>query len=1055
MIFTGDRVATNDEKMDEVTSSQDEQKSSYSKRSSVVELWRKREGSIRSSNTTNKNTSLSPSKSTIISAAEEEEEEKLPINSNKFEEEKKQYNHQQHQHQQIGSSQHSEQDSRQHNEKSASDSNLRYDDDDDDDDDDNNSKKNIASDSERNKPESAVTTENNDNNNTGDGGNGRIGKKQGVVAVSAPARRSNIRDSWKKKAVNSSPQHPSTPNRKAIHIDTTPCSPVILYNEQPTESAPSNCCNPVVVVIDDVDRQSLDSSLNNSSPIVVESTTTTTTTTSPSVKRSGIRNSSWRNRGGSIGSINSTTSTTNSVKPIIDEQQAAKDDDVNETPPSNSNNNATSSPSSSAFDELKSKWAKFGVQHQPPHPTSTKSLPSQATTTTTTTPTKSFPRTVPPSDGNHVVTNQLTDETTQKEEQQQQQQETNVKSPSRINVRPKIPDRSGNKTIQNELVIVTGEGSSPTSNISSAENNKSKFSKPTKISRVKNLRKINTSSSIPDNRIQKSSIGLNSKVTTKSSPSSSPSPLASKAVSMGSSRLASRRKLDSKGLRSKYTRRQTSATSSTTSNTDEESLDITTKNSSATNSSADDLIPIKQSSIAVTTSFVSAEQSVHHSLLPSSAEKEFVPSFPLDESLQDNSLNLYNTAATATTTKVIGKSEELNTRDHPSHSFVPIQSQYESTDRRSTGTNGGEMTKSTLLSPQSNSTDALNNFIAVSKFKSNSPIIYPKTQNNQQQNPNNNEVDRTSCDDSWSIGASNSRGEGSGEIRNQNYTNNSRSPFNSRASRKLREIRQRQQQLRNSRIEGQDNTSDESSKELNTEVLTNESQNNNVVSSSELTTKASVPHDEANHNLDDSCPSYNVLQPQPLLDSPIQTPRIVDSRPSVSTPIIQRTKTNESCASSLISMDESTAVSPSLYSETTNDNSHMMHSTAESATIGGETRDSQTTRDSSQRSRLIVPDADRMVPEEFVSEKDANVESFKTAYETTSFEQIAKDMTEQASSVLGIDILNNGMQNTLNELGLGDVFRQKKTNRKKVPKRRVPSPVEEVAIEVEYVADSD
>ena len=365
------------------------------------------------------------------------------------------------------------------------------------------------------------------------------------------------------------------------------------------------------------------------------------------------------------------------------------------------------------------------------------------------------------------------------------------------------------------------------------------------------------------------------------------------------------------------------------------------------------------------------------------------------------------------------------------------------------------MTKSTLLSPQSNSTDALNNFTAVSKFKSNSPIIYPKTQNNQQQNPNNNEVDRTSCDDSWSIGASNSRGEGSGEIRQQNYTNNSRSPFNSRASRKLREIRQRQQQLRNSRIEGQDNTSDESSKELNTEVLTNESQNNNIASSPELTMKASVPHDEANHSLDDSCPSYNVLQPQPLLDSPIQTPRIVDSRPSVSTPIIQRTKTNESCASSLISMDESTAVSPSLYSETTNDNSHMMHSTAESATIGGETRDSQTTRDSSQRSRLIVPDADRMVPEEFVSEKDANVESFKTAYETTSFEQIAKDMTEQASSVLGIDILNNGMQNTLNELGLGDVFRQKKTTRKKIPKRRVPSPVEEVAIEVEYVADSD
>mmetsp|Transcript_8221 Transcript_8221/g.9459 ORF Transcript_8221/g.9459 Transcript_8221/m.9459 type:complete len:88 (+) Transcript_8221:123-386(+) len=52
MILTG-RAATNNEKMDKVTSSsQDEQKSSYPKRSSVVELWRKREGAIRSSNST-------------------------------------------------------------------------------------------------------------------------------------------------------------------------------------------------------------------------------------------------------------------------------------------------------------------------------------------------------------------------------------------------------------------------------------------------------------------------------------------------------------------------------------------------------------------------------------------------------------------------------------------------------------------------------------------------------------------------------------------------------------------------------------------------------------------------------------------------------------------------------------------------------------------------------------------------------------------------------------------------------------------------------------------
>jgi hypothetical protein len=1066
MILTGDRVVTNNEKMDEVTSShQNEQKSSYPKRSSVVELWRKREGAIRSAaNTTNIIPSPS-AKSYILSA--EEVEEKLSIDNIKFEEENIECNHHQHQHQHqlIGSPQHSEQDSRLYNEKIASNSNnLRYDDDDNA----GNSRKIVASDSERNEPESpAVATETNDNNNTDGSGNVDLGKKQVVVVSTPPARRSNIRDSWKKRAVNSTPplpsppQHPSTPNRKAMSINT-PCSPVILYNDQSTDS-PSNCSSPVL--LDDIDRQqSLDASLN-SSPIVVESTTTTTTTTtSPSGKRSGIRNSSWRNRGGSIGSINSTTSTTNSVtKSIIDEHHTTADGTsnvVNETPPSNNsiNNNATSSPSSSAFDELKSKWAKFGVtQYQPPHPTSTKSLPSQVTNTSST-PIKSFSRTVPPpSDGNYVITNQLT-ETTQKE-QEEEEEEVDIKSPSKINFRPKIPDSSSvNKPIKNELVVVTGEGSSPSSNISSAENNKSKFSPKfggghtSNISRVDNLRKINTSSSSPEKRIQKNSIGSDSKVTTKSSPSSSSSssPLASKAIAMGSSRLASRRKLDSKGLRSKYTRRQNSATtSSTTSNTDEQSLDMTKKNSSATNSSADDFIPVKQS-IAATTSFVSAEQSINHSSLPSSAEQELVPSFPLDESIQDDSTNLYNAATIPT--KVIERSEELNTKDRVSHSFVPIQSQYETVNRLSTETNGGVMTKSTLVSPKSNSTDALNSFIAVSKFKSNSSSTYPKTQNNQQQNPNNNnKVDRASFDDSWSSSASNSRGEGSGEVRNQNYSNsNSRSSLNSRASRKLRDIRQRQQQARNSRNEVQDKINDESSKELNTEVLTNESQQkNNDVSSPELTMKASVPHDEVNHSLDD-----NVLQPQPLLESPSQTPQIIDSRPSVPTPIIRRTKTNESCASSLISMDESTALSPSLCSETTYDNSQM-HITTESATIAGETRDSQATRDSSQRSRLIVSDADRMVPDEFVSEKNANVESFKTAYESTSFGQIAKDMTEQASSVLGIDILNSGMQNTLNKLVLGDVFGQKKITRKKVPKRRVPSPVEEVAIEVEYVADSD
>ena len=153
----------------------------------------------------------------------------------------------------------------------------------------------------------------------------------------------------------------------------------------------------------------------------------------------------------------------------------------------------------------------------------------------------------------------------------------------------------------------------------------------------------------------------------------------------------------------------------------------------------------------------------------------------------------------------------------------------------------------------------------------------------------------------------------------------------------------------------------------------------------------------------------------------------------------------------MISYDESTTFSPSVCSESTcaNSQTHSTYAsefTTESATVA----DSKDT----QRSPLhdVVPDVREMVPDEFVSEKNANVQSFKTAYDRTSFGQIAKDMTEEASSIFGVDILNNGMHAAINKLALGDKF-QKQTPRKVY--RRAPSPVEEVAIEVEYVADSD
>jgi hypothetical protein len=136
---------------------------------------------------------------------------------------------------------------------------------------------------------------------------------------------------------------------------------------------------------------------------------------------------------------------------------------------------------------------------------------------------------------------------------------------------------------------------------------------------------------------------------------------------------------------------------------------------------------------------------------------------------------------------------------------------------------------------------------------------------------------------------------------------------------------------------------------------------------------------------------------------------------------IRRAKTHDHYGSTPMPMDESMAFSQSL-----------------------------TDVKSDQRSPLhaVVPDINKMIADGFVSENNINVESFKTAFDNTSFGQIAKDM----SSMIDVDMLNEGVHSALNSLGFADLFQTKSP--RKVSKR-APSPVEEVAIEVEYVADTN
>ena len=259
------------------------------------------------------------------------------------------------------------------------------------------------------------------------------------------------------------------------------------------------------------------------------------------------------------------------------------------------------------------------------------------------------------------------------------------------------------------------------------------------------------------------------------------------------------------------------------------------------------------------------------------------------------------------------------------------------------------------------------------------------------------------------IGKCSSR-DASTTTQNPEYANNF-SSLTSRASRKLRNIRQRQQQARNN--------DHESSDKSRRKTLSGEIQESNPIplSSKESNTNPlSVSHNKTNLTFD------------------VQTPKILDSPPPADTATIRRTRENTSYRSTLVSTDAVVlSPNPSLCSETD--------------TITGESKNSR----KSSPLHGVVPDANKMIPEEFVSEKNTNVESFQSAYNRTTLKDIAKDMTDEASSVLGMDDFNQIMQDAFNKIPFGDLFHLPS---KKIIKR-VPSPVEEVAIEVEYVADSD
>jgi len=776
-MILSDADKAQNEKMEEMESTQGERighdghNTSYPKRSSVVGLWRKREEAIKASNAVSKE-----------KARDSELEEKKEGNREM------------------------ERDSRQQDKIDSA--TLSH------------ASKTVGS--ERNTPEPITDTTSDED----------VEDSKHII-VNAP-RRSNIRDSWKKKSANIpsmqlSQQSPNVEKTKDIVI-TASDSKTFLQSKSSLR---------------------VDSFLDTN----LELSVTEPIDVSTSAKRSSICNS-WRKRE-TLSSISSTSSSKeegSEIVKLLPSIEMSRTSAITRTAESPSN------AGSNAFDELKSKWAKFGVQKED-NPTTE-------------------------SDSNQMTETEV--------------KEQNKESPSCNYVQPK--DHFSGKT--------------------SSQDERSSRENPIKSSN----KTMNFSSQRPSN----------SKVESfeKSSPDKDVTKQDSNCSGSYSSRAVASRRMGSKKFRSKYARKPLNASASST----DEIVGLT-KND------LKDLVDSKQDS---SNSSELSKRSSDHSV--PFIKKELVPSFPLDETIQNES---YVQQSKTNDEKNSGEVDTNRCR-----SFVPIRS-----DDLQTTTSTRNV-KNSNQPPESISKDISIPVINLTSHQDNINKIAPNSPG------------------SWCEDSPNTTEET--ESPYQKNSNISRSSLSSRANRRLRDIRIRNQTRREEDVE---NTSKETDMNI----------------ASGLTSSS------------------------------------------------RGTKANESYGRTLMPTDESTAFSQSLCSESTSANQHLHSTYASESTTENATF---TASQGAQKSPLhgVVLDANEMVPDQFVSEKDANVESFKTAYDRMSFEQIANDMREEASSLFDVNILNEGVHSAINTFGLGDMFQTKSP---KKASKRAPSPVEEVAIEVEYVADSD
>jgi hypothetical protein len=205
------------------------------------------------------------------------------------------------------------------------------------------------------------------------------------------------------------------------------------------------------------------------------------------------------------------------------------------------------------------------------------------------------------------------------------------------------------------------------------------------------------------------------------------------------------------------------------------------------------------------------------------------------------------------------------------------------------------------------------------------------------------------------------------------------------------------------------------------------------------------------------------------LTTDVLTQDAIDPTPTVMLGAPQRvsdppTQSDVSTTTPATTLKEFPHRAPSFSSDTSATNSQMV-CTITSETTGG--RGSRNGKKSSPRTpRGSSFAAQDIVAEEFVSESNANVEAFKSAYQSLSLEQIAHDLQEEvAGSVFDVQALdlkkfaqdlNQGMtaaSESLNRLVGTGIFAQ---GNRRISSKRDTSPMEEeVAIEVEYIEDSD